>query len=246
MKNILILGDSHLNAFKRGHDSLAIKDKHLFEKRRIDFSGNASHRLKFFSLNESEEKIYLRKNKKVSQTSKWDRARQSSEPLSLQQYDTFLITASSCRLDPNFLYGKTPKQFPLYSMDLLKQVIYSPRPGSCKDPKIVRSILEHYPQKTILIGQPLPDEKSKKAAFITTLNDRCRENISTNVKTIRSICAQEQPSSNPTIYLPPEHLLGPLGITTKTEYMMPPDDNNHANEAYGTKILLDLITRKLI
>ena len=131
-------------------------------------------------------------------------------------------------------------------MDLLKQVIYSPRPGSCKDLKIVRSILEHYPQKTILIGQPLPDEKGKKAGFITALDDHSRQNISANVKTIRSICAQDKPLSCPTIYLPPEHLLGPLGITTKTEYMMPPDNNNHANESYGTKILLDLIERKLI
>ena len=263
MKKVLLFGNSHLGCFANAIQLIRKANPALLQPFDITFSGHASHYIKFWNYNYKRDLIVpkprpqstheipttiTKASGEQNQQSHLDRARSSSAPLDIKQFDAILIFLSYCKLDPHLLYGngKNNPTIQSFSTETLRQVTMTPRLPAHKEPKILTKLMKNNWKKILFIGQPLPHEHHPLFRYIDDLSDDDIQILKANSQKIRSIC--EDSLTNPCsmkYYLPPQDLLCSKGVRTKSN-LMRGVGNAHANESYGEAVINDILKKQLI
>ena len=117
--------------------------------------------------------------------------------------------------------------------------------------KCSSDILRFYGHSAVHVCNPLPASSFREFSFLDELTRKDQDYLSSCVKCIRDTCSRlsKDRLDRWFTYLPPEHLLCPLGVRTQEKYMRDGigsrnvirNDSWHANHYYAAKILVDLL-----
>ena len=232
MKKILVIGNSHVGAIKKGIESIS-------SNKNFNFSYVALPGERFSNLSLSGRNIifpecelpFLREVFGIS------------ESLSLDDFDLFLYVAESSRLHFG-LYSRDGR-IPALSDKIIYNIVrysFSPFFGS------IQSAVK--PAKLIFLGGPLrfpsyPRYRKHKKSLIETPYDSAR--LLELTSAVRKICGDTiMDKSFPSLVLPPPHLLVSSQLSTREEYLVGGTkvngknrnqlDTSHANASYGKEI----------
>lgn len=238
MKNILVVGSSHVGAIKKGFDLIEPSSEIKVEY--IALPG------KRFSELEISNKclVYPRENSKDVQ--KWFGI---DAPPCLDDFDKILFVSGPCRLSLS-LYSSN-RRIPLLSYSVVHEIVHHvPMP-------LFHSLIRAIgPSRLVYLGGPLISSsafENKHLSRLLLLDNADSIESSCLVSRIRNICHQsEQDETCPSFLLPPSHLLekhqfntldafirGGLRVNSNTyvatsgHYL---SDMGHGNAEYGKEM----------
>jgi len=242
MKKVLIVGDSHAGALKRGIDILR-SEKHLnFE---VDFCAIGSRYGGFASLKISENRLMLPENhhelagKIIYFVDK--------DEFLINKYDVIAVACAGPFPSPLDIRNYHCNGALLLSSELVSSIVFNLH----RYKKIVSELFCLFPEKLVIIGAPPPSSLELSS---TTIIERYQKSSLVRLYgQILDCCSKTCHSRTPKFLLPPKHLLAESLFQTKSKFMrkVPLGDNrfdySHASEEYGVdvvKVLSDMIASR--
>ena len=220
MKNVLVVGNSHVGSIKRGLD-----ETNLPENIKFTFFALPGPRFLAFKISEKSvvsaesEHEYLEKTFGIT-----------SAPL--DDYDSILFVAGASRLQ--FSLYSTDRRVPFLSSAIIEKIVKNTKPNLFNS---LRSIVE--PSKLFYLGSPLLPSEFTRSDFLRSTpllssSDEIQRAHNLASK-IRYFCDKTIDDSETfSILLPPVHLLDEHQFKTLDKYMIV--NNGHAKPSYGKEL----------
>ena len=249
MRNVLVLGTSHVGALKQGLDQcLHANANHSFG---FDYAAVPLKMFKKFTVVESVVRVPNGAIKALKKT--YDHG----DAIDVMKYDSIVFVHGLSRLDFS-LYSSDRMISPL-SEGLIREVALHP-----KEPSLFLDLLNNIPaSKLIYIGSPLISEKTTKKKQLKRvpllLKQSQRQKASEIASLIREACHDSlKDPSIPSYLLPPPEVLTSSGFNTLDQFIRGgvrydgrvrtidndedfEDDMVHGNSDYGKRMATVLL-----
>lgn len=252
MKKILLVGNSHVGAFKSGllrlqHQSSLghIKFDFLACRQPLDPRGG-------FNLIRLEKQSIITAPAEVIAS-----AMQTSTikmPVNIDVYDLVLILAGPCLLHPFLFYSEKPVAIPSLSNSLIRSILLCSKdiPVSTREinsPALVKMLRELTGNRIVYVGAPLPSVDSNLLAHFKQLDEKNMTKMKKNSLSISCILRSDL-FAHQNIFIPDGELLNEYCFATNARFMRQGvrvdgvstnPDMRHANEEYGCIVLSKIL-----
>ena len=252
MKRILLVGNSHVGAFKSGLARLQeqsplgdVEFDFLACRQTLDPKGG-------FNLIRLEENSTITAPATVIATAL--KTSTIKMPVNIDTYDLVLVVAGPCLLHPFLYYCEKPSIIPSISRSLIRSILLAskdirvPIPG-INSPVLVKALRELSSNRIVYVGAPLPSIDSSPLKHFARLNEASMRQMKKNALLISSVLRSDF-FAGVNIFVPDDELLNEFHFATNSRFMREGvrvdgvstnPDMRHANEEYGCVVLSKIL-----